>query len=155
MEEKTVLVIEDDRSIARLTEVMLNGKGIKTHLCLDASHSLEMARRVGPDLIILDIHMPRRSGIGVLKKLRQDESTRKTPVIISSILSRRQSIEQLKKMGADDFVPKSKGINALIDKVLYYLESGTEEGRMSSIGGARVGGNGGDSEASEHKGISG
>lgn len=149
------MVIEDDRSIARLTEVMLNGKGIKTHLCLDASHSLEMARRVSPDLIILDIHMPRRSGIGVLKKLRQDESTKKTPVIISSILSRRQSIEQLKKMGADDFVPKSKGINALIDKVLYYLESETGEERTVPRGGARVGGNGSDSQEKEHKGLSG
>src|SRR4030042_3524735 len=117
MDDKTVLVIEDDRSLARLTEVMLNGKGIKAYLCLDASRSLEMAKRVNPDLIILDIHMPRRSGIGVLKKLRQDDSTEKSPVIISSFLSRNQSIEQLKKMGANEFVPKSAGINALIDRV--------------------------------------
>ena len=123
MDDKTVLVIEDDRSLARLTEVMLNGKGIKAYLCLDASQSLEMAKRFNPDLIILDIHMPRRSGIGVLKKLRQDESTQKTPVIISSILSRNQSIEQLRNMGANDFVPKSAGINALIDRVMHYLES--------------------------------
>jgi DNA-binding response OmpR family regulator len=123
MDDKTVLVIEDDRSLARLTEVMLNGKGIKVYLCLDASQSLEIARRFNPDLIILDIHMPRRSGIGVLKKLRQDDSTKKTPVIISSVLSRHQSIEQLRNMGANDFVPKSAGINALIDRVMHYLES--------------------------------
>ena len=123
MNQKTVLVIEDDRSIARLTEVMLNGKGLKAHLCLDASHAMEMTRRIQPDLIILDIHMPRRSGMGVLKRLRQDETTREIPVIISSVLSRRQSIEQLKKMGADDFAPKSAGINVLIDKVMFHLGS--------------------------------
>jgi DNA-binding response OmpR family regulator len=121
MDEKTVLVIEDDRSLARLIEVMLNGKGIKAHLCLDASHALETAKHVDPDVIILDIHMPRRSGMGVLKKLRQDEKTNATPVVISSILTRNQSIDQLRKMGANEFVPKSAGINALIDKVMYYL----------------------------------
>ena len=121
MNQKTVLIIEDDRSIARLTEVLLNGKGLKAHLCLDASHAMEITRRINPDLIILDIHMPRRSGMGVLKRLRQDETTREIPVIISSVLSRRQSIEQLKKMGADDFVPKSAGIDALIDRVVSYL----------------------------------
>jgi len=115
------LVIEDDRSLARLTEVMLNGRDVKAHLCLDASHAMEMAKRIIPDLIILDIHMPRRSGIGVLKRLRQDDTTRHIPVIISSVLSRRQSIEQLKKMGAAEFVPKSAGINALVEKVMSYL----------------------------------
>lgn len=121
MEGKTVLVVEDDQSIARLTEVMLNGKGLKTHLCLDASHALEMARRVSPDLIILDIHMPRQSGMKVLKLLRQDNSTERTPVVVSSVLSRRKSIEQLKNLGASAFVPKSEGIDALITQVLTML----------------------------------
>ena len=123
MSQKTVLVIEDDRPTARLIEVVLNGKGLKTYLCLDSTHAAEMARRARPDVIILDIHMPRRSGIGVLKRLRQDDSTRKTPVIVSSILERRQSIEQLKKMGASDFVPKSAGIDALVERVLFYLDA--------------------------------
>ena len=122
--QKRVLVIEDDRSIARLTEVILNSKGIKTHLCLDASHAMEMAKRVDPDVIILDIHMPRQSGIGVLKQLRQEDLTMKTPVIISSVMSRRESIDQLKELGADDFVSKSAGIDALITKTMDYLASG-------------------------------
>ena len=122
--QKRVLVIEDDRSIARLTEVILNNKGIKTHLCLDASHAIEMAKRVAPDVIILDIHMPRQSGIGVLKQLRQEDLTMQTPVIISSVLSRRESIDQLKELGADDFVSKSDGIDALITKTMDYLAIG-------------------------------
>ena len=123
MDSKTVLVIEDDRSLARLTEVMLNGRGLKTHLCLDSNNAMEMARRLQPDLIILDIHMPRRSGIAVLKRLRQDDVTRDTPVIISSVLSRRQSIEQLKRMGANDFVSKGEGIDCLIEKVISYTKA--------------------------------
>lgn len=92
MNQKTVLVIEDDRSIARLAEIILTGKGLKTHLCLDATNAAQIARRVLPDLIILDIHMPRRSGIGILKRLQQDETTSGIPVIVNSVLTRRQSI---------------------------------------------------------------
>jgi CheY-like chemotaxis protein len=122
MNQKTVLVIEDDRSIARLAEIILNGKGLKTHLCLDATSAVQMTQRVLPDLIILDIHMPRRSGISILKRLQQEESTRAIPVIINSVLTRRQSIEQLKRIGASDFVPKGAGIEALVEKVMLHLE---------------------------------
>jgi len=122
MGEKTVLVIEDDRSMARLAEIVLSGRGIRTHICLDAGNALDIARRLCPDLIILDIHMPRRSGIWVLKRLRQDEATMRIPVIVNSVLTRRQSIEQLRKMGASDFVPKSAGMEVLVEKVLSFLE---------------------------------
>lgn len=124
MNQKTILIVEDDRSLARLMEIVFNGKGLKAHPCLDPTHVMEMARRLRPDLIILDIHMPRRSGIGVLKRLRQDEATRLTPVIVFSVLSRRQSIEQLKKLGADDFVSKGAGMDALIEATLSRLGSG-------------------------------
>lgn len=123
MNGKTILIIEDDRSLARLMEIVFDGKGLKAHPCLDSNRAIEMARRLRPDLIILDIHMPRRSGVGVLKKLRQDDATRQTPVIVFSVLSRRQSIEQLKKMGAVDFVSKGAGMDALMEKAMLYLGS--------------------------------
>ncbi|MEW6554834.1 MAG: response regulator [Actinomycetota bacterium] len=115
-------MIEDDRSIARLAEIMLNGKGLKTHLCLDATNAVQATQRILPDLIILDIHMPRRSGISILKRLQQDKTTRGIPVIVNSVLTRRQSIEQLKKMGASDFVSKGAGIEALVERVMFHLE---------------------------------
>lgn len=123
MNQKTVLVIEDDRSFARLAEIMLNRKDIKTHLCLDVTNAMEITRRVQPDLIILDIHMPQRSGMWILKLLQQDETTREITVIVNSVLTRRKSIEQLKKMGASDFVSKSDGMDVLVEKVMSYLEA--------------------------------
>lgn len=124
MDQKTVLVIEDDRSIARLAEIVLNARGFKTHLCLDAANAVQMTRRVLPDLIVLDIHMPRRSGMSILRRLRQDEETRAIPVIVNSVLTRRQSIEQLKMMGASDFVSKDAGMEALMEKVVFHLGAG-------------------------------
>ena len=122
MNQKTVLVIEDDRSFARLAEIILNKKGIKTHLCLDVTNAMEIARRVRPDLIVLDIHMPKRSGMWILKQLQQDETTQGITVIVNSVLTRSKSIEQLKKMGASEFVSKSEGMDALVDKVTSFLE---------------------------------
>lgn len=126
MNQKTVLVIEDDRSIARLAEIVLNAKGFKTHLCLDAANAVQMTQRVHPDLIVLDIHMPRRSGMSILKRLQQDEATRSIPVIVNSVLTRRQSIEQLKKMGASDFVPKGAGMESLVERISFHLGLGQQ-----------------------------
>lgn len=123
MNAKKILIVEDDHSFARLLEVILNAKGFKVFLCLDASSAMEMAARIQPDLIILDIHMPRRSGTGVLKKLRQEKSTNRTPVIISSSMSSEKAIEQLKKLGADDFVPKSSDPDVLLEKVISHLHA--------------------------------
>lgn len=121
MGSKTVLVIEDDHSIARLIEIVLSGKGFHTHICLDASSALEIFSRVRPDLVILDIHMPRRSGFSVLKRLRQEDVTRDTPIVVFSVLTRGKSVDQLVKMGASDFVSKSEGVDALVKKVMSIL----------------------------------
>lgn len=120
MEKKNILIIEDDRSIARLIEIVLTGKGFNIHVCLDADGALDIFRRVQPDLVILDIHMPRHGGMSVLKKLREEGSA-EVPVIVFSVLARRQSIEQLMKLGASEFVPKSAGIDALVERVVSAL----------------------------------
>ncbi|WP_287155685.1 response regulator [Candidatus Solincola tengchongensis] len=121
MGSKTVLVIEDDHSIARLIEIVLSGKGFHTHICLDASSALEIFSRVRPDLVILDIHMPRRSGFSVLKRLRQEDATQNTPIVVFSVLTRGKSVDQLVRMGASDFVSKSEGVDALVEKVMSIL----------------------------------
>ncbi|OFW56096.1 MAG: hypothetical protein A2W01_10130 [Candidatus Solincola sediminis] len=79
--------------------------------------------RIEPDLIILDIHMPRRSGTAVLKKLRQETATSQTPVIVSSSITSQKGIERLEKLGVNDFVPKSSEPEVLLQKVMFYLTS--------------------------------
>ena len=123
MSPRTILIIEDDRSFARLLEVILTGRVYKTHLCLDPRNTIETAMRIEPDLIILDIHMPRRSGTAVLKKLRQETATSQTPVIVSSSITSQKGIERLEKLGVNDFVPKSSEPEVLLQKVMFYLTS--------------------------------
>jgi two-component system, OmpR family, response regulator AdeR len=121
MSPRKILIIEDDRSFARLLEIILTGRGFKAHLCLDPRSAIEMAMRVEPDLIILNIHMPRRSGTAVLKRLRQEISTSEIPVIVSSSMTSQKGIERLKKLGVNDFVSKSSEPDVLLEIVMSYL----------------------------------
>ena len=127
MEGKKILVVEDDRSLARLMEIMLGGRGARVVLCHAPFSAVNLARRLRPDLVILDIHLPRFSGLWVLKKLRQEEETREIPVLVSSVLSDEKRIRQLEEMGRTHFVPKSKGIGALLEKVEELLEGRPRE----------------------------
>ncbi len=110
-------MVEDDQSWARLMEIMLGGRGVKVVLCPSPLNAVELAKRIHPDLVVLDIHLPRFSGIWVLRRLRQAEETRGIPVLVSSILSSERRIRQLEKMGRTYFVPKSKGFGALLDRI--------------------------------------
>lgn len=117
MEGKKILVVEDDRPLARLMEIMLGGRGAKVVLCHSPFNAVQLAKRLRPDLVILDIHLPHFSGLWVLKKLRQEEETRDVPVLVSSILSSERRIKQLEQMGRTYFMPKSKGVSALLDRI--------------------------------------
>ncbi|HLX11426.1 MAG TPA: response regulator, partial [Bacteroidota bacterium] len=77
-----VLVIDDDRNALDLIEVILNGEGYDVVKTFDGKDGIVLAARENPDLIILDLIMPGMSGFNVAFQLKQQESTRHTPIII-------------------------------------------------------------------------
>jgi DNA-binding response OmpR family regulator len=121
MSHKKILIVEADRSFARLLEVLLVGRGFKIHLCLDPRNVVEAAAQIEPDLIILGIHMPRRSGISVLRRLRLETLTKSTRVIVSSSMASKKGIEQLKNLGVEDFISKTSEPEVLLEKIMSYL----------------------------------
>jgi two-component system copper resistance phosphate regulon response regulator CusR len=121
MSPKKIIVIEDDRSFARLLEVLLVSRGFEVNLCIDPRNAAAMAKHIEPDLIMLNVHMHRRSGISVLRKLRQQTCTSITPVIICSNMSSSKAMEQLEKLGVKDFIPKTSEPGVLLEKIMSYL----------------------------------
>jgi two-component system copper resistance phosphate regulon response regulator CusR len=121
MSPKKIIVIEDDRSFARLLEVLLVSRGFEVNLCIDPRNAPAMAKHIEPDLIMLNVHMHRRSGISVLRKLRQQTCTSITPVIICSNMSSSKAMEQLEKLGVKDFIPKTSEPGVLLEKIMSYL----------------------------------
>jgi CheY-like chemotaxis protein len=77
----TVLICEDEPSLRELIRISLDGP-YRFAEAGDGDESLEMARRLKPDVVILDVMMPRRSGLEVLAELRRDEELAKTRVIV-------------------------------------------------------------------------
>lgn len=81
---KRVLVVDDDRDIRETLRAMLDGRGYQTSLACDGSEGLVCAERDGPDLIILDVMMPRRSGFVVLERVHTWPANRPHVIMVSA-----------------------------------------------------------------------
>jgi DNA-binding response OmpR family regulator len=116
---KTVLICEDDTNLRTLVRLAL-GDAYRYYEAPDGPSGLELARRIHPDVIVLDLMLPGQSGLDVLAELRADEELAKTPVIVMSAWS--HSDEAAVQAGADRFVPKPFDPDELRDAVLALLE---------------------------------
>lgn len=101
-----ILVIDDSPTIVAVFRKILRSAHLETLEAMDAEHGLEIARRVHPDLIFLDIVLPGMNGFSALRALRRDPATRNIPVIMIS--GNEQATEQFfgTRIGADDFMKK-------------------------------------------------
>lgn len=100
---KTILVIEDDYYLSRLYQRTLTHAGFSISLIEDALQGLCAAREQNPDLILLDIMMPKMNGMEVLKQLKEDKATKHIPVIMLSNLEQDDLIKKALAMGANGF----------------------------------------------------
>jgi DNA-binding response OmpR family regulator len=116
---KTVLICEDDTNLRTLVRLAL-GDAYRYYEAPDGPSGLELARRIHPDVIVLDLMLPGQSGLDVLAELRADHELAKTPVIVMSAWS--HSDEAAVQAGADRFVPKPFDPDELRDAVLALLE---------------------------------
>lgn len=121
--KKTVLIIEDDSFLMDAYTVKLQQSAYTILSAKDGEAGLALARQKQPVLIILDLVLPKMSGLDVLKELKQDDRTKDIPVIIASNLSQNETITEGKKLGAVDYFVKSNiSINELIDKFDTYVK---------------------------------
>lgn len=98
-----VLVVEDERDIATILENFLKKQGYRTERAADGESALTLFRACNPDLVLLDVMLPKKDGIEVLKAIRREKQT---PVIM--LTARTEEIDKLLglKLGADDYVSK-------------------------------------------------
>lgn len=120
---RRVLLIEDDRFLRRAGEASLRQRGFAVTVAVDGQEGLAKVREEIPDLILLDLLMPKLSGIEVLRALRSDEATRKIRVLILSNSSREQDLEEIKALGVTDYLVKANlSLQELGDRVAQLLE---------------------------------
>jgi DNA-binding response OmpR family regulator len=104
---KRVLVIEDDRFISEVYIAKLLKDGFETILASDGENALKKAEEDKPDLILLDIFMPKISGIDVLRILKEKDATRDIPVIMLTNSTEEEHVGNAMEMGAKDYLIKS------------------------------------------------
>lgn len=104
--QSRVLIVDDNQQNCELLEAYLSGEGYEIDLAYDGVTTLERVVREQPDLILLDIMMPKLSGYEVCQQLKQQEETRSIPVIMVTALNEVADIEKAVKAGADDFLTK-------------------------------------------------
>jgi CheY-like chemotaxis protein len=106
-----ILIVDDNEQNAELLEAYLEPLEAAVRIAHDGVEALEMVQAEQPDIILLDIMMPRMSGFEVCRRLKQDEKTRDIPVVMVTALSELADVERGVDSGADDFL--SKPVNKL------------------------------------------
>ena len=114
--KKRVLLVDDDSEIIEAIRYALESKGYQIFIARDGNQGLAMAEREDPDLVILDMMMPKRSGFLVLEKLRR---TREVPVHVIMITANEGSRHKAyaEMLGVDDYLRKPFAMDKLVDAV--------------------------------------
>src|ERR1700752_703253 len=129
----SILVIEDDRFLRRACEVSLQQRGFIVRSATEGETGLQIAKETTPDLILLDLLMPRVSGIEVLERLRADAATATIPVVILSNSSREEDKARAADLGAVGYYVKSNlSLRALGDAVVRLVGSPPVAGNGTS-----------------------
>lgn len=115
---KKVLLVDDDNDLRQLYAVELGSKNYVVLEAPDGEQGLAVAKAENPDLILLDIMMPKLDGIATLIQLKQDPATNKTPVIMLTNFGQENLVKQAFASGAIDYLLKYKVTPAeMADKV--------------------------------------
>ncbi len=114
--KKRVLLVDDDAEIIESIRYALESKGYEIFIARDGNQGLAMAESEDPDLVILDMMMPKRSGFLVLEKLRR---TREVPVRVIMITANEGSRHKAyaEMLGVDDYIRKPFAMDKLVDTV--------------------------------------
>lgn len=120
-EKLIFLIIEDEEVLLRAMYLSLHNEGYTVATATDAESGLDMADRLKPNLIILDLILPKMDGFEFLKRLKSIPTLKKIPVIVLSNLGDEADIEKAKKMGATDYFVKANTDLALLSKKIKAL----------------------------------
>jgi len=114
---ESVLIVDDDPVVRRMLQLSFESEGFDVSTAGDGLEGLESMRASKPDVVILDIMMPKLDGMKVLDELNGDDNLRGTPVILLSAKATSLDVELGLKAGATDYVTKPCDPIDLVDRV--------------------------------------
>ncbi len=130
MEEskKKILLVEDDEGLAEVYKARLDAEGFDVYHCDNGESALSDAIKYRPNLILLDVMMPKISGFDVLDILHNTPETSGIKIIMLTALSQESDKDRAQELGADDYLVKSQVvITDVIERIRYHLGVGTAQ----------------------------
>ena len=125
MDRKRILVVDDEIYIVHILEFTLTMEGYEVATAADGEEALRKIEQDRPDLVVLDIMMPKLDGYEVCRRLRQDDDLKSLPVILLSAKGRPIDRETGLEVGADDYIVKPFSPRRLLEKIRELLERQT------------------------------
>lgn len=116
-----VLIVDDNPQILELLEAYLEPLGVTVRTAMDGQQALDAVAERAPDLVLLDVMMPKRSGFEVCRTLKQD-AERSMPIIMVTALNELGDMERARECGADDYIAKPVNKLVLLEKVRKLLD---------------------------------
>lgn len=117
-----ILIVEDEKFLVRALQDSLTIEGYKVDTAVNGEEAIEKIKSKIPDLILLDILMPKKDGFYVLQELKKNPEWKTIPVVVLSNLGGDAEIKQALSLGADDYFVKSQhSLEEVIEKIKEYL----------------------------------
>ncbi len=114
---KKILLVEDEPDLAAAVKIRLEMKGYQVSIACDGQEALNKARSESPDLMILDIMLPKMDGYKVCRMLKFDEKHKNIPILMFSARAQEKDKELAKECGADDYLVKPFEPDILLGKI--------------------------------------
>jgi DNA-binding response OmpR family regulator len=133
MNKIKILLAEDDEVLSKVVHEELIEAGFESFQAYDGEASLQLAREKKPDLILLDVLMPKKNGFDVLEDLKKSLETKEIPVIMLTMLGSDDDIKKGLRLGANDYIVKSQhALPEIVEKVKnFFAEEGHPKAKQA------------------------
>ena len=122
MSAQKIVLIEDDEILSKVLSVELTDAGFKVTQSFDGEAGLSLVRSDKPDLVLLDLILPKKHGFVVLEELKKSPDTKAIPVIILTLLGEDEDIKKGLRLGANDYLVKSShAVAEIVEKIKTFL----------------------------------
>src|SRR5689334_11397682 len=132
MKKGKILVVDDEVYIVHILDFSLGMEGYEVITALDGEDALAKAAEHKPDLVVLDIMMPKMDGYEACKRLKSEAATRHIPVILLSAKGRNVDQKTGFEVGADDYITKPFSPRKLVERINAILGQGNSQQRMQA-----------------------
>lgn len=121
-QKTSILLVEDDSFLAEMYSTKFRVEGFRVFMASDGNKGLKLAKKEKPNIILLDILLPKMDGFEVLKRLKKDDELKDIPVILLTNLSQKEDVDRGLDLGAVDYLIKAHFMpSEVTEKIKKYI----------------------------------